>query len=129
MLFIWLNIRYLLDSNLHLQLPTSRRPGPRTARLKRGHAHRHSNQNGNGAGNQRHHFSRASMRRAASKVWKRLTRLSGRKVIEEQQNSVSKIDRTARILFPLTFFMFNLVYCLVYYASGSDLEMSEFRMS
>ncbi|XP_053399187.1 gamma-aminobutyric acid receptor alpha-like [Mercenaria mercenaria] len=94
----------------HEKLLPTRRPGTRTARLKRQRAHRgHSHTNGG------HHFSRASMKRAASKVWRSLTRLSKKKQEEDQTNSVSKIDRAARILFPFTFFLFNVLYCLIYY--------------
>lgn len=92
------------------QLPM-RRGGTRTARLKRQRAQRgHSHANGG------HHFTRASVKRAASKVWKRLTRMSKTKTHEDQRNSVSKIDRASRVLFPLAFFLFNVFYGLLYYS-------------
>ncbi|XP_052278061.1 gamma-aminobutyric acid receptor alpha-like isoform X2 [Dreissena polymorpha] len=107
------------ENNEREKLLHSRRTGTRTARLKRQHAisraSRHSATNGAGNSNGGHHFSRVSMKRAASKVWRRLTRLS-RKKDEQETNSVSNIDRVSRIMFPLVFLIFNVIYCLVYYS-------------
>ena len=80
-------------------------PRRRTTQLKRAH---------NGG---THHISRASMKQAASKMWRRLTqrRKSRRKSAEEPRNSVSKIDKASRVLFPLVFLVFNIMYCVIYY--------------
>ena len=68
-------------------------------------------------GGTHHHFSRTSVKTAASKMWRRLTqkRKGRRKSADEPRNSVSKIDKASRVMFPLVFVMLNIIYCLVYY--------------
>ncbi|KAL3880819.1 hypothetical protein ACJMK2_033026 [Sinanodonta woodiana] len=62
----------------------------------------------------RRRFSRISIKRAASRVWRRLTMRRKRKKLEDERNSVSRIDKASRILFPLAFLIFNLLYSALY---------------